>query len=475
MYLCRLMAKKSKPIFENVLISDTGSDGLSVGKHEGMAVFVKNAVPGDVVDIQIVKKKKNYAEGRATNFHTYSPDRVTPECIHFGLCGGCTRQDLSYEKQLVFKQKVVDDCFTRIGHLTYPAALPILGSENIFRYRNKMDFGFTASRWMTQEEMNSGEEITDRGALGFHVPGKFDKIFNVTQCLLQPEPSNAIRNGVRDLTLRMEIPYYNIRSHEGYMRNLIIRNNLQGEVMVIVAFNYVQKEWEEAIMKYLAETFPQIVSLYYVINSKFNDTIYDQDLVLYKGEPYLTETMGNLRFMIGPKSFFQTNSRQGQHLYDITRDFAGLSGGELVYDLYTGTGTIACYMAQKAKHVVGVEYVPEAIDDAKKNAELNHITNTSFFAGDMKDVLNDAFIAEHGKPDVIITDPPRAGMHDDVTRKILEIAPQRIVYVSCNPATQARDLMLLCEKYDIKKVQPVDMFPHTYHVENVVLLELKTV
>lgn len=465
------MAKKKHPIFEQVTISDTGNDGLSVGKHNGMAVFVKNAVPGDVVDIQIVKKKKNYAEGRAVVFHSYSPDRVKPECIHFGLCGGCTRQDLDYAKQLAFKQKVVDDCFNRIGHLTYPPALPIVGSKNIFRYRNKMDFGFTAARWVTTEEMESGEEIAERGALGFHVPGMFDKIFNVTECLLQPEPSNAIRNGLRELTQKMALPYYHIRSHEGFMRNLIIRNNLKGEVMVIVAFAYEQQEWQDAVMAYLAENFPQIVSLYFVINSKFNDTIYDQNLVLYKGVPYLEETMGDLRFLIGPKSFFQTNSRQGQHLYDITRDFAGLTGGELVYDLYTGTGTIACYMASKARHVVGVEYVPEAIEDAIKNAELNQIPNTSFFAGDMKDVLNDVFITEHGKPDVIITDPPRAGMHDDVTKKILEIAPQKIVYVSCNPATQARDLAILCEKYDIKKVQPVDMFPHTYHVENVVLLE----
>lgn len=467
------MAKKKHPIFEQVLISDTGADGLSVGKHNGLAVFVKNAVPGDVVDIQVGKKKKNYAEGKAIRFHEYSPDRVKPECIHFGLCGGCTRQDLHYAKQLVFKQKVVDDCFRRIGHLTYPELMPILGSENTFRYRNKMDFGFTASRWVTTEEMETGEEITDRGALGFHVPGMFDKIFNVTECLLQPEPSNAIRNGLRELTQKMGLPYYHIRSHEGFMRNLIIRNTLDGKVMVIVAFAYEQKEWQEEVMAYLAENFPQIVSLYYVINTKFNDTIYDLDLVLYKGLPYIEETMGDLRFLIGPKSFFQTNSRQGQHLYDITREFANLSGGELVYDLYTGTGTIACYMASKARHVVGVEYVPEAIEDAKKNAALNRIENTSFFAGDMKDVLNDAFIAEHGKPDVIITDPPRAGMHDDVTKKILEIEPTRIVYVSCNPATQARDLSLLCEKYDIKKVQPVDMFPHTYHVENVVLLEKK--
>ena len=463
------MAKKKHPLFEQVTISDTGSDGLSVGKHNGMAVFVKNAVPGDVVDIQIVKKKKNYAEGRAVHFHTYSPDRVTPACTHFGLCGGCTRQDLDYAKQLAFKQKVVDDCFRRIGHLTFPELLPILGSEDTFRYRNKMDFGFTAARWLTADEMDS--EIADHGALGFHVPGKFDKIFNVTECLLQPEPSNAIRNGLREFTLGLGMPYYHIRSHEGFMRNLIIRNNLAGEVMVIVAFAYEQAEWQQAVMKYLADTFPQIVSLYYVVNSKFNDTIYDQELVLYKGSPYLEEKMGDLRFIIGPKSFFQTNSRQGQRLYDITRDFAGLTGNELVYDLYTGTGTIACYMAAQARYVVGVEYVPEAIEDAVKNAALNGIANTSFFAGDMKDVLNDAFIAEHGSPDVIITDPPRAGMHDDVTQKILEIAPARIVYVSCNPATQARDLALLCEKYTIVKVQPVDMFPHTYHVENVVLLE----
>lgn len=467
------MAKKKHPLFEEVYISDTGNDGLSVGKHNGLAVFVKNAVPGDVVDVQVVKKKKNYVEGRATKFHKYSEDRVTPDCGHFGLCGGCTRQDLAYEKQLIFKQKVVDDCFTRIGHLSYPTALPIVGSEDIFRYRNKMDFGFTASRWVTTEEMETSNEITERRALGFHVPGMFDKIFDVTECHLQPEPSNAIRNGIRELTLRLGIPYYHIRSHEGYMRNLIIRNNIKGEFMVIVSFAYVHEEWQEAVMSYLAKEFPQIVSLYYVINDKMNDTIYDRDTVLYKGSPYLEETMGGLRFLISPKSFFQTNGKQGRTLYDITREFAGLSGGELVYDLYTGTGTIACYMAEKARHVVGVEYVPEAIEDAKKNAELNELKNTSFFAGDMKNVLNDEFITTHGRPDVVITDPPRAGMHDDVTRKIMEMAPSRIVYVSCNPATQARDLALLCEQYVIIKVQPVDMFPHTYHVENVVLLEKK--
>lgn len=466
------MAKRKKELLlEQVSITDTGTDGLSVGKHDGLAVFVKNAVPGDVVDIRVTKKKKSYAEGKAIHFHSYSPDRVTPECRHFGLCGGCTRQDLAYGKQLAFKQKVVEDCFRRIGHLTFPELLPILGSEDTFRYRNKMDFGFTASRWVTEQEMATGQEITGRSALGFHVPGMFDKIFDVTECLLQPEPSNAIRNGLRAFTQQLGLPYYHIRSHEGFMRNLIIRNNLAGEVMVIVAFAYEQKEWQEAVMKYLADTFPQIVSLYYVVNSKFNDTIYDQELILYKGSPYLEEKMEDLRFMIGPKSFFQTNSRQGQHLYRITREFAGLTGGESVYDLYTGTGTIACYMAAQARHVVGVEYVPEAIEDAKKNAALNGIGNTSFFAGDMKDVLNDAFITEHGKPDVIITDPPRAGMHEDVSRKILEMEPARIVYVSCNPATQARDLAILCEKYTIKKVQPVDMFPHTYHVENVVLLE----
>ncbi|MCG9911108.1 MAG: 23S rRNA (uracil(1939)-C(5))-methyltransferase RlmD [Flavobacteriales bacterium] len=468
------MAKKKHPLYEQVSISDTGNDGLSVGKHNGMAVFVKNAVPGDVVDIQIVKKKRNYAEGRAVKFHTYSPDRVAPECKHFGLCGGCTRQDLSYEKQLEFKQKVVFDCFTRIGHLTFPEISPILPSENQFYYRNKMDFGFTASRWVTTEEMDSGSEVEERRALGFHVPGMFDKIFNVTECLLQPEPSNQIRNGLREFTLKNNIPYYHIRSHEGFMRNLIVRNNQEGQVMVIVAFAYEHPEWQQAVMHYLDSNFPQIVSLYQVVNTKLNDTLYDQDLQLYKGSPFLEEKLGDLRFLIGPKSFFQTNSRQGKRLYDITRNFAQLTGSELVYDLYTGTGTIACYVASEASKVVGVEYVPEAIEDAHKNAQLNGIENTAFFAGDMKDVLNDDFVATHGKPDVIITDPPRAGMHDDVTRKILELSPSRIVYVSCNPATQARDLAILCEKYRITKVQPVDMFPHTYHVENVVLLERNT-
>ncbi len=467
------MARKKLPLFEKIIITDTGSDGLSVGRHDGMAVFVKNAVPGDVVDVQVTKKKKNFAEGKAVHFHEYSPFRVKPACRHFGLCGGCTRQDLDYAKQLEFKQKVVFDCFTRIGHLKFPEISPILGCEETFGYRNKMDFGFTASRWVTEEEMQTGQEIDERRALGFHVPGMFDKIFNVEKCLLQAEPSNAIRNRLREFTLKMDLPYYHIRSHEGFMRNLIIRTNQKGQVMAIVAFAYEHPEWQKSVTDFMCEQFPQIVSLYQVVNTKFNDTLYDQDLQLVKGSPFLEEEMGNLKFLIGPKSFFQTNSRQGKRLYDITKEMAGLTGTESVYDLYTGTGTIACYVADKASKVTGVEYVPEAIEDAQKNAELNGIANTEFFAGDIKNVLNDTFIAEHGKPDLIITDPPRAGMHEDVTRKILEIEPARIVYVSCNPATQARDLAILCEKYEITRVQPVDMFPHTYHVENVVRLDLK--
>jgi 23S rRNA (uracil1939-C5)-methyltransferase len=467
------MGAKKLPLLPKVAITDTGTDGLSVGRHEGMAVFVKNAVPGDVADVQITKKKKNYAEGKAVFFHELSPFREKPSCRHFGLCGGCTRQDLNYEKQLEYKQKVVFDCFTRIGHLQFPEILPIMGCENTFGYRNKMDFGFTASRWVTTEEMNTDQETFERRALGFHVPGMFDKIFNVEECLLQPEPSNAIRNGLRDFTLKENLPYYHIRTHEGFMRNLIIRSNQKGEIMAIVAFAYAHSEWQKRVTDFLADTFPQIVSLYQVVNSKFNDTLYDQELELVKGNPFLEESLGNLKCLIGPKSFFQTNTRQAKKLYDITKEFAALHGNELVYDLYTGTGTIACYIAHSASKVVGVEYVPEAIEDAEKNAALNLISNTSFFSGDMKQVLNDSFVSEHGKPDVIITDPPRAGMHEDVCRKILEIEPKRIVYVSCNPATQARDLALLCEKYQISLVQPVDMFPHTYHVENVVRLDLK--
>lgn len=470
-YLCRMRAKKL-PLLPKVAITDTGTDGLSVGRHDGMAVFVKNAVPGDLADIQITKKKKNYAEGKAVHFHEFSPFREKPSCRHFGLCGGCTRQDLNYAKQLEYKQKVVFDCFTRIGHLQFPEIRPILGCENTFGYRNKMDFGFTASRWVTTEEMSQEQEIAERRALGFHVPGMFDKIFNVEECLLQPGPSNAIRNGLRDFTLKRNLPYYHIRTHEGFMRNLIVRTNQKGEVMAIVAFAYAHPEWQKAVTDFLTNTFPEIISLYQVVNTKFNDTLYDQELQLIKGSPYLEESMGNLKFLIGPKSFFQTNTPQASRLYDITKKLAELKGNELVYDLYTGTGTIACYIADSASKVVGVEYVPEAIEDAEKNAALNGITNTSFFSGDIKNVLNDSFITEHGNPEVIITDPPRAGMHEDVTRKILEIEPKRMVYVSCNPATQARDLAILCEKYAISNVQPVDMFPHTYHVENVVRLDL---
>lgn len=454
-------------------IVDIAAEGKAIGKYNDVVVFVPQVIPGDVVNVQVNKMRKNYMEAFVTKLVTPSPKRVAAQCEHFGVCGGCKWQHLPYTLQLEYKHKQVVDQLTRIGKVYIPEISPIVGSEKIFEYRNKLEYTFSSKRWITNEEVASGAEIYQPNALGFHIPGMFDKVLDINKCHLQAEPSNAIRLSVRQFAIDNGYEFFDIRSQVGFLRNLIIRTASTGEVMVIVVFYYNDEEKRNALMNHLKVTFPQITSLQYIINTKGNDSITDQEVVTFAGKDHIIEEMEGLKFKVGPKSFYQTNSEQAYVLYKITRDFAGLTGNEVVYDLYTGTGTIANFVAAKAKKVVGVEYVPEAIEDAKVNSGLNGIENTTFYAGDMKDVLNDKFIAENGRPDVIILDPPRAGIHEDVANTILRAKPQRIVYVSCNPATQARDLALLGDDYDVKKVQPVDMFPHTHHVENVVLLDRK--
>lgn len=472
-YFCRMGRKKTdKIVFENIKVLDAGAKGVSVAKApDGKVIFIPNVVPGDVVDIQTFKKRKAYYEGKAIAFHEFSTDRVEPVCQHFGACGGCKWQNMAYEKQLFYKNNEVFNHLKRIGKIELPDFEPILGSEKQFFYRNKMEFSFSNARWLTEKEIESDEDLGNRNALGFHIPKMWDKILDITECHLQEDPSNAIRNSIRDYANEHGLAFFNPRNHEGLLRTLMIRTASTGEIMVLIQFFEENKEQREALLNFLLEKFPNIKSLQYVINSKPNDTIYDQDVILFHGRDYILEEMEGLKFSINAKSFYQTNSDQAYELYKITRDFAGLTGNELVYDLYTGTGTIAQFVSKKAGKVIGVEAVPEAIADAKENAKRNNITNCEFFVGDMKVVFNEAFIAQHGKPDVIITDPPRDGMHKDVIEQILKIAPKRVVYVSCNSATQARDLALMDEFYKVAKVRPVDMFPQTHHVENVVLLE----
>ncbi len=465
------VGRKKKPAIENLEIVDVAAEGKAIGRYNDMVVFVPQVIPGDVVNIQVNKMRKNYMEGFVTKLVTPSPLRVKPFCQHFGVCGGCKWQHLPYELQLQYKHKQVVDQLTRIGHLDIPEISPILGSEKVENYRNKLEYTFSSKRWITIEEVQAGAEINQPNALGFHIPGMFDKVLDIEKCHLQAEPSNAIRLAVRDFTLKNGYEFFDIRNQVGFMRNLIIRTASTGEVMVIVVFYYEDAEKRIALLNHLKEQFPQITSLQYIINTKGNDSITDQEVITFAGKDHIIEEMEGLKFKVGPKSFYQTNSEQAYQLYKVARDFAGLTGSEVVYDLYTGTGTIANFVASKAKRVVGVEYVPEAIEDAKVNSEINGITNTTFYAGDMKDVLNDRFIDENGHPDVIILDPPRAGIHEDVANTILRAMPNRIVYVSCNPATQARDIALLAHTYEVKKVQPVDMFPHTHHVENVVLMD----
>jgi 23S rRNA (uracil1939-C5)-methyltransferase len=466
--------KTDKIIFEHVAVLDAGAKGVSVAKaDDGKIIFIPNVVPGDVVDVQTFKKRKAYYEGKAIQFHKLSEHRVDPVCEHFGVCGGCKWQNMNYSQQLFYKNNEVYNNLKRIGKITLPEFEPILGSEKQFFYRNKMEFSFSDSRWLTENEIQNQDEITNKNALGFHIPKMWDKILDISKCHLQEDPSNAVRNEIKEFAVKNDISFFNARNHGGLLRTLMIRTASTGELMVLIQFYKEDKTKRELLLNFIADRFPEITSLLYVINSKANDTLYDQNIKLFKGQEYILESMEGLHFSINAKSFYQTNSEQAYELYKITRDFAGLTGNELVYDLYTGTGTIAQFVSKKAKKVIGVEAVPEAIADAKENAKRNNISNCEFFVGDMKEVFNTDFIEKNGKPDVIITDPPRDGMHAAVVEQIMKIAPEKVVYVSCNSATQARDLALMDSLYKVTRVRPVDMFPQTHHVENVVLLEKK--
>jgi 23S rRNA (uracil1939-C5)-methyltransferase len=468
--------KKPKvyPVIENIEITDAGSEGNSIARVNDIVAFVEHAVPGDIADIEVYRKKKNFIEARAVRINKPSVRRTDPFCEHFGVCGGCRWQNMKYESQLHYKQKQVEEALRRIGKVEIPALLPIIGSEKTKFYRNKLEYTFSDKRWLTEADMHRKDEITDREALGYHLPGRFDKVLDIRNCYLQEEPSNSIRLEVKSYAIKHGITFFNIREQHGLLRNLIIRNSLSSDLMVIVIFFRDEKEIREGLLNHLISAFPTITSLMYVINPKKNDSIADLEVKHFYGKDCLLEKMEDLEFKISPKSFYQTNSEQAYRLYSITREFASVTKQDIVYDLYTGTGTIANFVARHAGKVIGIEYIEAAIKDAKENSKINKIENTAFYAGDIKDVLNDQFIESNGRPEVIITDPPRAGMHEDVTRKILEISPGRIVYVSCNPATQARDISILAEKYSVEKVQPVDMFPHTHHVENVVLLKLRS-
>lgn len=458
-------------LFEDVSVIDIAEEGKGVGKAGDFVLFIDKAVPGDVADVEVYRKKKNFGEAKIKFLKQASQYRTEPFCEHFGTCGGCKWQHMTYEAQLQFKQKTVADALGRLAKIEVDHMLPIVGSPADRYYRNKLEYTFSDKRWLMDGE-NRTDEPVDMDALGYHIPGRFDKILDINHCYLQADPSNEIRLSLRDFAKQHQISFYNLKRHEGALRNLIIRTSVTGELMVIVVFAYPTNEQVELVMNFMAEAFPEVTSLLYIINQKKNDTIFDQDVKVWRGLEYIHERMNEIQFRIGPKSFYQTNAIQAQRLYEIARDFAEFKGDELVYDLYTGAGTIANFIAGSVKKVVGVEYVPTAIEDAKINSAINEITNTDFYAGDMKDVLNAEFVATHGKPDVIITDPPRAGMHPDVVARLMEIEAEKIVYVSCNPATQARDMLVLKEKYDTVKIQPVDMFPHTQHVENVVLLKL---
>lgn len=470
------MARKRKPlpILENITITDVAAEGKALAKVDNLVVFVPYAVPGDVVDLQVRRKKHSYAEAEVIRFHKYSEKRSQPFCEHFGVCGGCKWQCLPYEEQLRYKQKQIVDNLTRIGKVELPEISPILGSKHQTHYRNKLEFGFSNKKWLTQAEVASDKKFDVMDAVGFHIPGAFDKILDINCCHLMDDLNNRLRNGIRQFALDHHISFYDIRGEHGVLRNMMIRNSATHEVMLLLQFS-IHDEEEKAqamsVLDYVHDNFKEVTSLLWVNNLKCNDTIGDLEVHTHYGTDFIYETMEDLRFKVGPKSFYQTNTEQAYELYKVARNFAQLTGNELVYDLYTGTGTIANFVAHQARQVIGIEYVPEAIEDAKVNAKINHLDNTLFYAGDMKDILNQDFIEAHGRPDVIITDPPRAGMHSDVIDTILFAAPQRIVYVSCNPATQARDLQLLDKDYKVMAVQPVDMFPQTHHVENVVLLE----
>ncbi len=485
--------KKQLPTLRGVTITDIGSEGNAIARVDDMVLFVPGMIPGDVIDVRVTKKKKRYMEGVALAVTTPSPQRITPPCSHFGVCGGCRWQHLPYDKQLFYKAQQVRDNLTRIGHTPIPAIDPILGSEKIYGYRNKLEFTFSERRWMTGEELSSwiaDKESRATGtvgesdesplappshspALGFHIPGIYDKVLDINECLLMTEPSDSIRNEIRRYALERRLPFYDFREHHGFLRTMFVRIASGGEVMVVLVTTDSHAEDREKLLIHLAERFPEITSLYYIINTKKNDSIADLTPVHFRGSRFITEEMEGLRFRIGPKSFYQTNSGQAARLYGVVREFAQLKGDENVYDLYTGTGTIACYLSSGAARVTGIEYIEEAVADARMNASENNIENAAFFAGDIKDIFNEKLFSERGRPDVIITDPPRAGMHGDVTLAMLNSGAQKIVYVSCNPATQARDIDILSSGYDVTRVRPVDMFPHTFHVENVVLLEKK--
>ena len=460
-------------MLEQIEITGVAAEGKALARVNDLVVFVPFAAPGDIVDLQVTRKKHSYAEARIVKFHTYSPLRVQPFCEHFGVCGGCKWQHVTYDFQLQFKRQQVEDNLTRIGKIPLPEVLPTKGSAKQRFYRNKLEYSFSNRSWLTYEQLQSAQEFDCRNALGFHIPGMFDKVLDIKKCWLQDDISNRIRLSIRQFAIDHGYPFFDLKEQTGLMRNMIVRTASTGEIMLIVVFFEPDMERIEAMMQHIADEFPQITSLLYIINQKHNDTITDQEVHLYRGRDYIWESMEGRRSKIGPKSFYQTNSEQAYELYKVARGFASLTGDELVYDLYTGTGTIANFVARQSRKVIGIEYVPEAIEDAKENARINGLDNTLFYAGDMKDILTEEFIGEHGRPDVIITDPPRAGMHDDVIKTILFAEPRRIVYVSCNPATQARDLSLLDVKYRVERVQPVDMFPHTHHVENVVLLVRK--
>lgn len=469
--------KKNMPLLEHIAITACAAEGKALARVDDKVVFVPYVVPGDVVDLQVKRKKNAYMEAAAVKFHEYSPLRTEPVCRHYGVCGGCKWQCLQYSEQLKAKQQQVYDNLTRIGKVELPEFMPILGSRNIYHYRNKLEFGFSNKRWLTDEEVKQDVKYDVMDAVGFHITGAFDKILDITECYLMDDINNQIRNDIRQYALAHGLEFYDLRQNKGLLRSLMIRTSNTDELMLLVQFRIdtpEEQQQADALMAHLSETFPQITSLLYVDNHKANDTFGDQEVHIVKGKDYIYEQMEDLRFKVGPKSFYQTNTEQAYELYKVARTFAGLMGEELVYDLYTGTGTIANFVAKQARQVIGIEYVPEAIEDAKVNSQINDIGNTLFFAGDMKDILNKDFIEVHGRPDVIITDPPRAGMHQDVIDTILFAAPRRIVYVSCNPATQARDLQLLDADYQVVRVQPVDMFPHTQHVENVVLLERRS-
>ncbi|WP_291725465.1 23S rRNA (uracil(1939)-C(5))-methyltransferase RlmD [Bernardetia sp.] len=467
--------KNKNRIVENVVILDAGAEGKCIARPEeadGRVVFITGVAPKDVVDVRVTKQRKSYWEATPVKFHSYSDERVEPFCKHFGVCGGCKWQHLSYENQLKYKQKQVKDNLERLAKVELPEIKPILASDETTFYRNKLEYTFSSRRWLTKEQISSGEDFDNR-ALGFHIPGRFDKIVDIDECYLQAEPSNTIRLEINKYARENDLEFYDVVNHTGLLRNLMIRSSQTTQDLMVMLQITAFNEKTESLLHFIKDSFPEITSLQYVINTKKNDTFHDLEVVCFDGKDYITETMEGLEFRIQAKSFYQTNSIQAYNLYKITRDFAGLTGNEVVYDLYTGTGTIANFVAKQAKQVIGVEYVEAAIEDAKVNSKLNGIENTLFYAGDMKDVLNEEFLEKHARPDVILTDPPRAGMHPDVIQMLLRIRAKHIVYVSCNPATQARDLQLLDEKYSVKAIQPVDMFPQTHHVENVVLLELK--